>query len=102
MKGFVFYRFKEVIIKLGLVKCMVCVRFLIEYGEFQVYSYVFNDGLEYVVFVEVFLLYLFLFYLVFEQFVCIVGYFDVDCSSGVKQFDLLWMFLELLENVVLM
>lgn len=60
------YRFKEATIKSGLVKRTACARLPTEYGEFQVYSYVSNDGLEHAALVEVFLLYLLLFYLVFE------------------------------------
>ena len=52
-KGFVSCRFKEAINESVLVKRTACARLPTEYGEFQVYSYVSNDGLEHAALVEV-------------------------------------------------
>jgi len=66
-------RFKETTKKSGLVKHTACARLPTEYGEFQVHSYVSNDGLEHAALVEVCFWHPASVYLLFEP-TCTAGY----------------------------
>ena len=80
-EGFISCRFKEARNKSGLVKRTACARLPTEYGDFQVYSYVSNDGLEHAAIVEVDFSCLLLFHVIYEP----VNPLDVsaDCTGGV-------------------
>lgn len=66
-EGLVSCRFKEAINESVLVNRTASARLPTEYGEFQVFSYVSNDGLEHAAIVEVCFLYLLLFYSIYES-----------------------------------